>query len=496
MESWHGTEYANRLVYKSLPFLGLQLAMFLSILAATLIRLPPKKHLYGFYVIHSGLIILFIGSFITFYSGIDGSLTLEPNLPSREIVINEDELSIKILDSNKELELDLPYVSGPHDLNFRYQEIKLKTYLPFALEQTKWLQTNIPGKWSSQYRFFKQDFSQNLTFSLHPSSNFEQDFTLGPLRFYYLHPLLAECFARNTTHSLVVWNIETGQCQTNLAKSSKVFNRRRMVSVDTPLRKLAFFPEMSPLPLNNKKQFEAAVPYRIFNKKLFEKSPILFLFGESVVYFDKSHQRWEQKTIDSKSVVQLPWMGFKLELLEHREDAFPFNSPNYAKPEKTNGQTMVEGFKAIEVEIGEDKFWVKSSEPYAFEKNGKRIIFELGKKSVILPYEITLDKFKIETDPGTKNPASFESFVTLFKGAQGSSKHHVFMNHPLKVDEFTFYQASYFTSRADIYGSVLSVNFDPGRPWKYLGSLMLILGSIWHYYFLRRKKNIPLKAKL
>src|SRR6476620_7367309 len=59
MESYHGTEYANRLIYKSLWFMGIQFGMFLSILFATLIRLPIKKHLHGFYVIHAGLIIIF-----------------------------------------------------------------------------------------------------------------------------------------------------------------------------------------------------------------------------------------------------------------------------------------------------------------------------------------------------------------------------------------------------------------------------------------------------
>ena len=43
MESYHGTEYANRLVYKSLPFMAIQFCMFLSILFATLIRLPAKN---------------------------------------------------------------------------------------------------------------------------------------------------------------------------------------------------------------------------------------------------------------------------------------------------------------------------------------------------------------------------------------------------------------------------------------------------------------------
>ena len=62
------------------------------------------------------------------------------------------------------------------------------------------------------------------------------------------------------------------------------------------------------------------------------------------------------------------------------------------------------------------------------------------------------------------------------------------MNNPLKYDGLTFYQASYFEAAKDTYGSVLSVNLDPGRPIKYLGSLLLVLGAIWHFY-LRRKKT-------
>ena len=82
-------------------------------------------------------------------------------------------------------------------------------------------------------------------------------------------------------------------------------------------------------------------------------------------------------------------------------------------------------------------------------------------------------------------------FVNVFSH-EGVSKHHVFMNNPLKFSNFTFYQASYFplneSEGQGKYGSVLSVNFDPGRPAKYLGSLLIIVGSIWHFS-LRRKKQ-------
>jgi hypothetical protein len=69
------------------------------------------------------------------------------------------------------------------------------------------------------------------------------------------------------------------------------------------------------------------------------------------------------------------------------------------------------------------------------------------------------------------------------------------MNNPLKYDEFTFYQSSYFPLGPDLYGSALSVNYDPGRALKYLGSLFIVLGSIWHFYIRRKKLKVPKSLK-
>ncbi|CAN0026093.1 unnamed protein product, partial [Chrysoparadoxa australica] len=73
---------------------------------------------------------------------------------------------------------------------------------------------------------------------------------------------------------------------------------------------------------------------------------------------------------------------------------------------------------------------------------------------------------------------------------QRPSNHHIFMNNPLKFQGFTFYQASYQQDRQGNYSSTLSVNVDPGRPFKYGGSLMLVFGSMWHYWLnVRRRKK-------
>lgn len=491
MESYHGTEYANRLIYKSLIFMGVQFCMFLSILFATLIRLPPRKHLYGFYVIHAGLIILFLGSFITYQSGVDGTVTLAPNLPSRQIQLSQDEFRIQFPSKGKEVTVDLPYGAGTKDLDMEYEGIKLKNFLPFAKNELHWIPTQVEDatQTSSRYRLYNDNFGEFITLSLHPKSDFTNTLQLGPLNVHYMPANLSACFVNNTPDGYIVWNGETSECISptpDQLKKSKHKTGKTLAQLDFLGQRISFLPEMSPLPLDESGELNENSPFRIFSKKLFEGSPHLFLFGKHVAYFDKGTEKWEGKPVEVNQEVELPWMGFKVRLLEHRLDAYANMVPSYIKPIQENSQVIEGDMKALEVEIEGTTFWVKSGEPVAYNKDGERIRMEVTKKLITLPYELVLDQFKMDTDPGTNTPASFESFVTLFKGNEGSTKHHIYMNHPLKYDNFTFYQASYFQTQQGPFGSVLSVNYDPGRPWKYLGSLLLVLGSIWHY-FLRRK---------
>lgn len=491
MESYHGTEYANRLIYKSYWFMGIQFGMFLSILFATLIRLPLKKHLYGFYVIHLGLITIFLGSWITYQSGVDGTVTLAPNLPSRQIQINQDELRIQFPSKGKEVTVDLPFVAGPKDLGYEYEGIRLGTFLPFSENKQDWVPVKIADETqsSSRYRLYTPNFGEFVTLSLHPQSDFSNTQQMGPLNVHYMPAPLVDCFGKNTPDGLIVWNGETTGC---ISPSPKELKRRRNVAGKTVIEVpyngefLTFLPDMSPLPLNEKMELSENSPYRVFSKKLFEKSPHLFLFGKSAAYYDKEKQEWITGNFEIGEEMDLPWMGFKVKLLEHRSDAYPTMLPFYRKPVQENGQVIAGDMKAIEIHIGNQSFWVKSNDPIAFNQNGERITFELTKKTLLLPYELVLDQFKMDTDPGTNNPASYESFVSVFKGNEGTTRHHVYMNNPLKHENFTFYQASYFQTNEGPFGSVLSVNFDPGRFWKYLGSLLLVVGSAWHYILRRR----------
>ena len=86
-----------------------------------------------------------------------------------------------------------------------------------------------------------------------------------------------------------------------------------------------------------------------------------------------------------------------------------------------------------------------------------------------------------------------ETATNLFVRGLPSGGQYVF--NPLQYDGMTFYQASYSDLGNGQYASTFSANVDQGRPLKYLGSLMLVLGAIWHYLLNRRKVKPGSEAK-
>ena len=182
-------------------------------------------------------------------------------------------------------------------------------------------------------------------------------------------------------------------------------------------------------------------------------------------------------------------MGATIELLAHETGRFPRLIPTPMTPVQNNNQLIAGTQRAVLIDVLGESFWLKKNMPVTLKVDGEEIKLELSNEKMILPFEFTLSEFKMDTDPGTRNPASYESFVNLFT-IDGNEKHHVFMNNPLKYADFTFYQASYFQDANQNYGSVLSVNYDPGRFWKYLGSILLVFGSTWHFWINRKKRKV------
>ena len=203
----------------------------------------------------------------------------------------------------------------------------------------------------------------------------------------------------------------------------------------------------------------------------------------------KDEKQWQVRPLTVKGEsVELPWMGLELSLLQHEKTRIPTLTPEYVLPLQLQGKMIQGSQRAVLLSVKGEEIWITDQAPVRLTLDGEVIVFQVGKKVAKLPFEFVLDRFKMEKDPGTNRPASFESFVRVLSDS-GAEKHHIYMNNPLKRDGLTFYQASYSQDEKGNYSSTLSVNLDPGRPVKYLGSLFLVFGAIGHYNLNRKKRK-------
>lgn len=117
-------------------------------------------------------------------------------------------------------------------------------------------------------------------------------------------------------------------------------------------------------------------------------------------------------------------------------------------------------------------------------------ILTYGNAKQDVGFDLSLKDFEVGRYPGTMRAASYASQVMV----PGVGVKTISMNEPLKHAGFTFYQASF---QEDDNGrpiaTVLSVNRDPGRWIKYLGSLLIVFGIIHLFYFKRKSARSTAK---
>lgn len=102
---------------------------------------------------------------------------------------------------------------------------------------------------------------------------------------------------------------------------------------------------------------------------------------------------------------------------------------------------------------------------------------------VPLGFSLELVDFQRETNPGQVGNAAYSSVVrVLDKERPVDDKRLISMNQPLSHNGFGIYQSSFREAGHGKEASIFSVAYDPGRPLKYLGSLMLCVGIATMFY--------------
>ncbi|WGF91374.1 cytochrome c biogenesis protein [Aequorivita marisscotiae] len=112
--------------------------------------------------------------------------------------------------------------------------------------------------------------------------------------------------------------------------------------------------------------------------------------------------------------------------------------------------------------------------------NGLDVSLGFGSKILKTEFELRCDDFLLERYPGSNNPSSYESKITVIdKGSE--NQHHVFMNNVMDYRGYRFFQASYFPDES---GTILSVNADWwGTRVTYFGYFLLFLGMFFTLFW-------------
>jgi len=455
-ESIYNTVYAQWQVYLSPIFIAVEILLFLNILFAALVRLPFKKRLSGFYTIHAGLLTILIGAAITGIYGIDGSIRLFPNQPNNTVIINE------------------PTFYAFYNRNHLAHPVEFIEPLPKVVR--KYSQKNKPFMQILDYDIFLDRY---LPFS-------------SPKHSWKPHP--------DKNKKSRVLGIELANAMFTQNVELSTFDRKNLTKKMGPLT-LMLMPNISStyfekvIKQDSTNSLDENPHANLLDLKTLRSGPHVIFFKDNRMGFGKGKE-WQYSEIEVNKDVSLPWMGFKLTVNRLIDNKFQHTEWYYDPPMGSESKRHFSALMTLKHRYNPDDnstFWIGDTAlKKIITKSGFSFDFMIGNKIQPLPFMIELDRFNMDTNPGTKDPASYESFVKV-KGIMESKEAHIFMNNPLKKDKFTFYQASYFPLKdGKTFGSVLSVNYDPGRATKYIGSILLVLGSIVHFTIrsLNGKKKI------
>ncbi len=119
----------------------------------------------------------------------------------------------------------------------------------------------------------------------------------------------------------------------------------------------------------------------------------------------------------------------------------------------------------------------------ALDTTEGRLCVRFAAAKVPLGFSLKLVDLRRETNPGGVGNAAFSSLVNVVdKKSSIDEERLISMNQPLLLNGFRIYQSGFRDAGHGKQASIFSVAYDPGRPLKYLGSLMVCVGTATMFY--------------
>jgi hypothetical protein len=142
---------------------------------------------------------------------------------------------------------------------------------------------------------------------------------------------------------------------------------------------------------------------------------------------------------------------------------------------------------AVKVEFNGQNHWMLLNDSVKLFTQDAVYIVTYGNRRLDLGFPIKLNKFEVDRYQGTNRAMAYKSRVEI----SNLGEREISMNEPLKHHGFTIYQSSFEEgpNGSGPTASIFSVNQDPGRWVKYLGSLIMVIGIVMLFYFKQKVKK-------
>ncbi|HXE73702.1 MAG TPA: cytochrome c biogenesis protein ResB [Candidatus Nitrosotenuis sp.] len=521
-ESLYDADTARHLVYDSAWFALFLFLLAVNVFCAAAIRYPWKRHQTGFVLTHAGIIVLLVGSLITMFRGVDGTVPLMEGQSSSSVTLNQPILLHLAPDgTRREIPAEFRWDPPREGREYRYPlgdglVAVVDRYYHHAAQETDYE----PGKGEAALRVRLHNSRVEATEWLTPSRG---TVDLGPatLRLTtlrnpedlerFLHPperghsqgnlqLLVEGQPFDLeVADLLGRTVPLGDTSYTVRVvrylPHAVVRNDRLVSADeepvNPALEVvladpqghtetwllfAFLPQLNTkieqshqeLPLRLMYSFPTGAPDR--------KGLELALLPRGRLYYRLTSGA--SGPVEMGKDIPTGWMdlNFQVEkLLPQARKVRRFRNLKLAAGQEGPGPALrlrIEGADPA------GPHWLAGGEMVEVrDARGARHQLGYGLKTVSLGFAIKLIDFEIGYDPGTRNPASYQSVVEV-----EGERHVIAMNQPLHHRGYSFYQASYQEIEGQPVVSVLAANRDPGLGIKYLGSIMIVGGIATMFY--------------
>lgn len=204
------------------------------------------------------------------------------------------------------------------------------------------------------------------------------------------------------------------------------------------------------------------------------------------LYRKEEMKSFKSGTIKIGEMIATGWMGLELRLLDYLPQAT--EEWDVTEVERPTPLTS----PALLIQFGEKTHWTLLNDVIKLFGTSEAFLFSFQNRRLDLGFPVYLKKFDMTHYDGTQKAKTYSSEVEIVPPTGALPVAGLIeMNEPLKYAGYTFYQASFNQDEktGEPTASVLSVNLDPGRWIKYLGSLVLSLGIVWLFVQTRRRKT-------